>query len=62
VKRKDTVAWECPACGQRHLWRWEKGEAALSSNGNIHMGCTKCGSEFFTRLIRIGLNAWAAIW
>ena len=57
-KEKDTVAWECPNCGQRHLWAWAKGEALPSS---IVMFCDVCEAGEATRLVPIGRHAWAAL-
>jgi predicted RNA-binding Zn-ribbon protein involved in translation (DUF1610 family) len=59
---KDTVAWECPICAHRHLWRWVWGEASIAGEGRgIEMHCDKCGERTLTTLVRIGRHAWAAV-
>ncbi len=55
----DSIAWECPVCGHRHLWRWAKGEA---TPGAIWMGCEMCKSDSRLTLAQIGARVWAAVW
>jgi predicted RNA-binding Zn-ribbon protein involved in translation (DUF1610 family) len=55
----ETIAWECPSCGHRHLWRWPAGKA---SPGGIIMHCDACGSDTDTEMAQIGERAWVALW
>jgi hypothetical protein len=59
---KDRIAWECPACGRRHLWSWPQGEA---SPGAITMICRAgqgCGHSVRTELVQIARDVWVAAW
>lgn len=56
---KVRVAWECPGCGHRHLWRWDEWDV---TPGKIHMHCDACGSDTRMTLAQIGRSVWAAIW
>lgn len=55
----DAISWECPLCGHRHSWRWERGNAIP---GPIIMTCDACGGDTKTELVRIGRLVWAALW
>ena len=59
MSKKETVAWECAGCGSRHIWKWPKGEALECE---ITLECEACQSTCRTKLVRVGLHAWAAIW
>lgn len=56
--KKDTIAWECPSCGHRHLWTWPWGKA---SAWGIKVHCSKCGFEHVTEMVRIGRRAWSVL-
>ena len=58
--RTESVAWECPACGHRHLWQWDQGEATCG--WPITMHCDHCHVETLTELVQIGATAFAALW
>jgi hypothetical protein len=57
-----TVAWECAACGHRHLWNWDRWDAENNDHG-ISMYCGLCltPSER-TGIVRIGARVYAAIY
>lgn len=57
-----TVAWECPACGVQHLWKWKRGDLNGYMNWSIIMRCDTCDAETTAFLTRIGRNAWAGAW
>ena len=59
MSQKDTIAWECPSCGRRHLWQWEHGEA---TPGEVTMECDNCGAGMRTELVRIAERVWSATW
>lgn len=57
--KKETVAWECPMCANKHTWKWNKGNAV---EGMIDMHCAACGSDTYSALVRIGESTWALVW
>lgn len=61
MRKKETIAWECERCGTRHIWEWPKGDASACVACEIRMYCG-CGSTTLTRLVQIGVSAWAALW
>ena len=59
TEAKETIAWECPCCGHRHLWRWPAGEA---SPGDVTMHCDACGSSTETVFVQIAKDVWSVLW
>lgn len=57
--KTERIAWECPACGYRHRWDWERGEA---SPGAVTMCCDQCGHEHRTDFVQVGRYVWTAVW
>jgi ribosomal protein L44E len=60
--KKVTVAWECPECGTRHLWKWPSEDVLCASQGRIKIYCDRCRNSSGTELFRIGKKAFAALW
>jgi transcription elongation factor Elf1 len=53
---KVLVAWECPACGHKHVWVWDRLDA---SNQRITMECDRCESTMNSNMFRIGKRVWS---
>jgi phage terminase large subunit GpA-like protein len=56
------VAWECPHCGHRHMWRWDRVDAEACADGPIWMVCHACRAEARLVLWQIGAGVWAGAW
>ena len=55
-----TLAWECPYCGERHLWKWRPYD--VTTVASYLMRCEFCDTETDLRIVHIGKNAYAASW
>lgn len=58
MSKRESVAWECPNCGHRHLLKWPRWD--IQTFSHIGMHCEGCKSQAWVRLIQIGRKAWAA--
>ena len=58
-EQKVHVAWECPDCGHRHMWRWPGIDVVP---GRIWMDCEGCYSSKRMTLAQLGRKIWVAVW
>ena len=55
-----TLAWECPHCGERHLWKWRPYD--VTTVGSYLMRCEFCKSKTDMPIVQIGQSSWAGVW